>query len=327
MKTNVAILGAGNFGTVLALLAHRASKGKREVWLYDHEPSKIEDIRASGENRKSLPGVPLPKEIHLTASLEEACSRCILIMPVIPSRAMRALAAELAKHVRGDHLIVHCTKGFEPGTHKRMSEVLVEETGILRLGAFSGPNLAAELAQGLPGATVIASPFEEVRQTAAQAFASPGFRVETSTDMAGVELIGALKNVLALSSGFCTERGLGQNAVGTTLTRILHELSFLMERSGAERITVFSLAGFGDIIATCTSPLSRNFRAGQALAQGKVGAQIEAEARSTVEGLSTVAAVKEMAENHGLTLPLIQQLWKLCQGTSSPEAFTEQLLR
>ncbi len=316
---NTAILGAGNWGTVIALLADRVAREQGfKVFLFDVDPAKIKDIASCRENRANLPGIEVPPSIIVTDSLATVFGECGLIMPVIPAKFMRQFATLWASQVRGDHYIVHGTKGFEPQTHKRISQVIVEETGCLRVGALSGPNLANELARGLPSATVVASPFKEVQRRAIQNLTSDRFVVEGSDDLAGVEFIGALKNILALASGLCAGLELGQNATGTVLTRGLAEIRALLLHWEANTDTILSLAGFGDIIATSTSPESRNFRAGLLLAKSLKMEEIEAKLSSTVEGFNTLMAVQTLAGGTTGDLPLIQALWSISRGHGEP---------
>jgi glycerol-3-phosphate dehydrogenase (NAD(P)+) len=328
-SNKVAILGAGNWGTVLAILACKAQEQKPNpcrIFLYDYDSDKIKNIARTGINEQSLPGVQLPAALEYSDSLELVLSECLVLVPVVPSKVMRDFSRKFAPYVRGDHLMIHGTKGFEPLTHKRMSQVISEETGCLRVGVLAGPNLANELAAGLPSATVIASPFEEVQQVGMQIFHSEKFSVEQSSDLVGVELISALKNILALASGFCAEMKLGQNAMGTVLTNTLKESITLMKALGAKPETAFSLAGFGDILATSTSDLSRNFRAGKLLASGKTQVDIENSLKSTVEGLSTLKAARELAGDYSKNLPIITSLWNLSQGVGSPNDASARIL-
>jgi glycerol-3-phosphate dehydrogenase (NAD(P)+) len=316
---NTAILGAGNWGTVIALLADRVAQEQGfKVYLYDVDAKKVKDIAAHRENKTNLPGINIPGSIVVTDSLETVFAQCGLIMPVIPAKFMREFASKWASYVRGDHYIVHGTKGFEPLTHKRISQVLVEETGCLRVGALSGPNLANELARGLPSASIVASPFKEVQHRCRENLTSDRFVVEGSDDLAGVELIGALKNILALASGLCAGLKLGQNATGTVLTRGLSEIRSLLTHWNASTDTVMSLAGFGDIIATSTSPESRNFRAGVLMADKLTIDEIEEKLSSTVEGFNTLMAVQSLAGGSAGDLPLIQALWTMGRGHGEP---------
>lgn len=305
---SVGILGAGNWGTVLAILA---SKQVAKVYLYDRDPKRAEEISLSRENKRYLAGIKIPESIIVTNDLASVFAECRLILPVIPSSAFRAFARQYAPYTQGDHLIVHGTKGLEPNTHKRMSEIIIEETCSLRVGALSGPNLALELAKGLPGATVVSSRFDEVIEATQQALSSEQLRVYGNHDLVGVEWAGSLKNILAIAAGTLNELNLGQNALAMVLTRGIAEISRLITAMGAHSSTLLGLAGIGDVIATCTSPLSRNFRAGQLLAKGKSIAEIEEELAMTVEGLNTTRVAVELAAQKRLELPITQALYDI----------------
>lgn len=322
---SVGVLGAGNWGTVLAILA---SRQVANVYLYDRDPDRTREMTASRENKRYLPNVRIPEKIRITSELVEVFGECRLVIPVIPSHAFRRFAQQYAPYARGDHFVVHGTKGLEPGTHKRMSEIIIEETSCLRVGALSGPNLAAELAQGQPGATVISSRFDEVIQASMQALSSSQLRVYGNNDLVGVEWAGALKNILAIAAGMLNEMGFGQNALAMVLTRGIAEISRLITAMGAHSSTLLGLAGIGDVIATCTSPLSRNFRAGQMLARGKDSAMVEQELAMSVEGLNTIKVAMELAAQKHLDLPITHALWQIAfERKSVQEALRELMER
>lgn len=324
MKT-IGILGAGNWGTVLAILA---AKQVTTVYLYDRDESRITEMQNTRENKRYLPNVSLPSQITITSDLEKIFGECRLIVPVIPSGGFRQFTRTYSRFASGDHLVVHGTKGLEPTTHKRMSEILREETSCLRVGALSGPNLAIELSQGFPGATVVASHFDEVIEATQAAFSSPQLRVYGNHDLVGVEWAGALKNILAIAAGILHELNFGQNALAMVLTRGMAEISRLITAMGAHSSTLLGLAGIGDVIATCTSPLSRNFRAGQLMAQGRTPREIEEALTMTVEGLNTIRVAIELAKKKRLELPITQALSSIAfEGKSVKEALQELMER
>ncbi len=324
-KLPIAILGAGNWGTVLAILA---SKQVPLVYLYDRDATRVKEMNSTRENKRYLTGITLPDAIRVTNDLNEIFAACQLIVPVIPSHSFRKFAQSYAPFTRGDHLLVHGTKGLEPGTHKRMSDILTEETNTLRVGALSGPNLAVELAKGQPGATVVSSRFDEVIEAAMAAFSSDQLRVYGNHDLVGVEWAGALKNILAIAAGMMQELGFGQNALAMVLTRGLAEISKLITAMGAHSSTLLGLAGIGDVLATCTSPLSRNFRAGQMLARGKTSQEIETELAMAVEGLNTIKVAMELGTQKRLDLPITLALWQIAfERKSVREAIRELMER
>lgn len=301
----VGVLGAGQWGTVLALLLARNG---RQVLLYDRKAERVRDLTERRENRHYLPGVRIPQGVTPTSDLALVFESCRLVLPIVPAPALRGLSRKFARKVKSHHILVHGIKGLEPGSRKRMSQVLREETGTRKLGAISGPNLAVELARGLPGATVVASASEEVISAIQDVLTSPQLRVYGNPDLVGVEWAGALKNILAIAAGIIHAKGLGQNALAMLLTRGIAELSRLIAAKGAHSMTLLGLAGIGDVIATCTSPLSRNFRAGQMLARGRSQSQIEVELAMTVEGFNTARTASEEASRKKLDLPITSAL-------------------
>jgi glycerol-3-phosphate dehydrogenase (NAD(P)+) len=317
----IGILGAGNWGTVLAILA---AKQVAHVYLYDRSADRVREMTQARENKRYLPGIKLASQIEITNDLEKVFKECQLVLPVIPSSVFRSFTKQYAVYTRGDHFLVHGTKGLEPNTHKRMSEILLEETNCLRVGALSGPNLAMELAQGHPGATVISSRFHEVIEACQAAFSSQQLRVYGNHDLVGVEWAGSLKNILAVAAGMLQQLGFGQNALAMVLTRGIAEMSRLITAMGAHSTTLLGLAGIGDVIATCSSPLSRNFRAGQMLARGMQPAQIEKELAMAVEGLNTIKVAVELSNQKRIYLPITQALWQIAfNGKSVEEALRE----
>ena len=303
----VGILGAGQWGNTLAMLA---AKSESQVILYDFDADKVNLLLKTREN-PVLKGIPIPKSIHITNDLAEVFSKSDLIMPVIPAKVFRSFAKTFSKLVRPQQMIVHGTKGLDPTTYERMSEILFQELPTKKIGALSGPNLAIELAQGQPGATVVASSDDELIQYTQKALSSSQFRIYGNPDLVGVEWAGALKNILAVGTGITTALGFGQNAVSFLITRGLAEFSRLMSAMNAHSATLLGLAGIGDVITTCTSPLSRNFRAGQMLAKGMALAQIEKEMGMTIEGLNTMKVVKELSANKNIDLPITTALYQI----------------
>ncbi len=306
-KTNVTILGAGNWGTVLAILA---SKNNNAVTLYDHNTKRADDIQKTRKNSQYLPNIELPSSVTVTSNLNQ-CFQSQLIVPVVPAKNFRSLLKQISPFIRADHFIVHGIKGLEPETHLRMSQVILEETAALRIGMLSGPNLALELAAGQIGATVVASRFEEVIETMQTTFGSSQFRIYGNHDLVGVEWAGALKNILAIACGILTELGFGLNAQAMLLTRAIAEMSRLISCMEADTNTLLGLSGIGDIIATCFSTKSRNFQAGTMLARGEAKGSIEAKLQMTAEGLNTIAVAKDLSKKHKLSLPIVEGLYEI----------------
>ncbi len=301
---NITILGAGQWGTSLAMLAARNGC---KVCLYDHEEARVELMTRERENKRYLSGFPFPEGITLTSDLKTAFANRV-VMPIIPSKVYREFARKFASFVTPEHILVHGTKGLESGSHKRMSQILIEETGTKLIGALSGPNLAIEIAQQQPAATVVASPHDEVIAELQRLLASSQLRIYGNHDLTGVEWSGSFKNILAIAAGLNHGLGFGQNVLSMLITRGLTELSRLIVTMGGHSTTLLGLAGIGDIITTCTSPLSRNFRAGQMLAQGKTQDVIEKELAMTVEGFNTIRIASEVGTQKNLELPITQAL-------------------
>ncbi len=306
-QKSVGILGAGQWGTTLAILAQKSGSS---VILFDINPDKIASLEKTRE-LNVLKGIPIPKSIELTSDLSYVFEKSQLIMPVVPSKAFREITKKFAPLVKPHHYIVHGTKGLEPKTYERMSEILFEELKTKKIGALSGPNLAIELAQGQPGATVIASADDDLIQYTQNALSSSQFRTYGNPDIVGVEWAGALKNILAVGTGITHQLGFGQNAISMLITRGLAEFSRLMSAMNAHSATLLGLAGIGDVITTCTSPLSRNFRAGQMLAKGLSLPQIEKEMGMTIEGLNTMKVVQELSKEKNVDLPITTALFQI----------------
>ena len=278
MKT--VVLGSGGWGTALSLVLHRNG---HPVTLWSHVPEKAAYMERARENPR-LEGVPLPPELRLTADMV-CLTEAELVVVAVPSYAVRETAHAAAPLLRPDTLLVTAAKGIERDTHLRMSQILEQETGgAFPIAALSGPSHAEEVGRGLPTGCVAASVSKAAALTVQDAFMNDRFRVYTSPDIVGVELSGALKNVVALACGICDGMGYQDNTKALLMTRAMVELCHLGERLGGDRQTFGGLAGMGDLIVTCTSMHSRNRRAGILLGQGKSVGQTLAETGGVVEG-------------------------------------------
>lgn len=310
--TTVAALGTGAWGTTLACLVAAAPQtvaAAASVTLWEHHPDRAATMERDRENREYLPGTPFPPGVRVTADLAEAVVGRDIILLVTPSQAVRAHARALAPLLTPGVIVICASKGLEVDTHLRLSEVLAQElpTGV-HIGALSGPNLAAEIARGLPAAAVVAIPELAAAERAQAALNTPTYRLYTSEDVVGVELGGALKNIIALGTGVNDGLGYGDNAKASFMTRGLAEISRLAVAAGANPLTLAGLAGLGDLIATCSSPLSRNRSLGLALARGETLAEALAERHAVVEGVTTTRAALQLAQNLGVELPITQQI-------------------
>lgn len=309
----VAVIGSGAWGTTLACLAayqlDAAGESSGDAMLWEHQPERAADMAQRRENVAFLPGSPLPPRVRVTADLAEAVTGRDVVVLVTPAQRARENARALAPHLAPGTVVVCASKGLELGTHRRMTQVAREELGLgVHIAALSGPNLAAEIARGLPAAAVVAATQPEAAKRVRLALTTPRFRIYTSHDVIGVELGGALKNIIALGVGITDGLHFGDNAKASIMTRGLAEITRLAVAAGAEALTLSGLAGLGDLIATCSSPLSRNRTLGLELAKGRPLEQILAERRTVAEGVTTTRAALELASDLGIDLPITLQL-------------------
>lgn len=313
----VTVLGTGAWGTTLArLLAEqrlRQANGDVDaaetVLLWDHHAERAAVMERERENQEYLPGMLFPANLHVTGDLADAVRDRELVLIVTPSQRVREHARMAAPHLAAGVIVTCASKGLELGTKLRMSQVLKQELPAgAAIVALSGPNLAMEIARGLPAAAVVASDSPEGAERARQLLTAGMFRVYTSDDLAGVELGGALKNIIALGVGISDGLCYGENAKAAFMTRALAEISRLAMAAGANPLTLAGLAGLGDLIATCSSPLSRNRTLGLELAKGRVLEEVLAERKTVAEGVTTTRAALELAEALNVELPITQQI-------------------
>lgn len=321
----VGIVGAGSWGTTLA--AHVAGAGHGTL-LWDVDPAVIREIHAKHTNSRSLPKVRLDRAIHATSDLGELASATSTLVLAVPSTAMRAVVTALGPHVRADHLVIHTAKGLERGSAARMTEIIRDETCCKRFGVLSGPNLAPEVLAQQPSATVIASRYPEVIETAQRFFVRPFFRVYGSTDVVGVEIGAAVKNVLSLAMGFVAGMGLGQNTRSLIVTRGLAEMIRIGVRMGADPATFNGIAGIGDLIGSGMSRESANFAVGELIAHGR---KVEAAMREVghfAEGVPTADALHTLLERTPVDAPLSRGVYQvLYQGAATSEVLESLMTR
>ncbi len=323
--TTIAVVGATGWGTTLAIVAARCG---HVVRLLVRTQAEAQGLTAAGENRALLPGAAFPPGMALEADPARALGGAHLIIVAVPSRSLRENARRLRGHLPAGALVLSATKGLEQETCLRSTEVLAQELPDAqgRLAALSGPNLSKEIAAGQPAATVIAARELAHAQTAQQLLSSPSLRVYTSTDLAGVELAGALKNIIALGAGISDGLGYGDNAKAALMTRGLAEITRLGVALGAHPLTFAGLAGLGDLVATCSSPLSRNRTVGVALAQGRPLQEVLAGMRQVAEGVPTTAAARTLAQRHKIEMPIVEALYRVLFEGLSPRRAAEELL-
>jgi glycerol-3-phosphate dehydrogenase (NAD(P)+) len=314
-----AVLGAGSWGTAYAKVLGDAG-GDVTLWARREEVAAA--IRQYGTNPDYLPSVRLPERVTATSDAEEAIRDAELVVLAVPSQTLRGNLTGWRDWIAPDATLVSLAKGIELGTTKRMSEVIVEEGGVKldRVVVVSGPNLAAEIAAEQPTATVVAGT-DPSRTTALQeASLTPYFRPYTNDDVVGCELGGAVKNVIALAYGIATAMRLGDNTKATLITRGLAETARLGVALGADPMTFAGLAGLGDLIATCSSPLSRNRTFGEHLGRGETLAQAQASTRQTAEGVKSALSIRDLARSRGVEMPITEQVEGVCHEGVDPRA-------
>ncbi|MBK7586755.1 MAG: NAD(P)-dependent glycerol-3-phosphate dehydrogenase [Myxococcales bacterium] len=304
----VGVIGAGNWGTTLAKVL--GENGKRTL-LWSRREELCQELNKSRENSQYLPGFQLPETIEATTDLERICTSASLLFAVVPSHTMRETAREMGNYLTGEHIVVHATKGIEQGSFRRMSEVLREETCLRKIGVLSGPNLAKELAAKQPAGTLVASRYAEVFVRAHAALHNDYFRVYHGHDVIGAEVGGAFKNIIALAAGVASGLGLGDNTRALLLTRGLSEMARFGVAMGADVLTFGGMAGMGDLIATCSSPLSRNHQVGARLAKGEKLEDIQRDMRMVAEGVKMSKAAFEFARAKRLDLPIVAAMYRL----------------
>jgi glycerol-3-phosphate dehydrogenase (NAD(P)+) len=298
------VLQAGSWGTTLATILAR--DGGKDVVLWTRDPAQAKEISARRENRKYLPGIRVPDRVEVTADLERALASDDLIVAA-PSRGVRELRDRVSKLLRSEHRLLSATKGLaEDG--RRMSQVWGEALAPERIAVLSGPNISREIAAGLPAPTVVASVDASTARRFQSLVGTPMFRVYTNVDVVGVELCGALKNIIALGAGAIDGMGYGENAKAGFVTRGLAEIARYGFAEGANPLTVAGLAGFGDLIATCTSKFSRNRTVGEMLAKGVDMKEIPQRLGGQVaEGISTAEATYQASRKRGVVMPITEQ--------------------
>ena len=325
MPQHVAVINAGGWGTALAALL--ANSG-HVVRLWCRRAELAAEIAAQGENPTYLPGVAVPPSVLPTASLETALAGADAVVLAPISRAMRDVARQVSPYIQTGMPVVHASKGLEVATLQRLSEVLGQELPGAAVAVLSGPTHAEEVGRGQPTAAVIASSSEAVATLFQQLLHGPTFRVYTSTDMVGVELCGALKNVIALATGASDGLGYGDNARAALITRSLAEIGRLVHAAGGDARSVAGLAGLGDVVVTCTSRLSRNRWAGEQIGRGRTVAEIVASTPQVIEGIPATRGAIELATRYRVEMPVCATVDRvLNHGLSVHEALAELMSR
>jgi len=330
----VGVIGIGSFGTAVSNLLSKNS----HVILYGRNSAQVDSVKTSrySSNQK------LDADIELTDDLKYLADNCSIIFPIIPALTFRSLMISLSEYLKPYHIIIHGIKGFDlkPDVSelnaeeyltrnevRTMSEVVREESVVIRVGCLAGPNLADELAQGQPSATVVASKFNEVIRAGQKLLRSDKFQVYGSTDIIGVELSGALKNIIAIASGALTGLGLGENSRGFLISRGMVEMIYLGKVLGGNTQAFVGLAGIGDLVTTCSSQLSRNFTVGFRLAKGESLNSIVESLDETAEGINTVRVTRNLAKYYKIRAPITEKLYDVMFADLSPETALHYLMK
>lgn len=305
----IAVLGAGAWGTALAILF---AKNGRPTLLWGHEPGHMQTLRTDRSNEDSLPGIPFPAPLEPIDTLAQAMADCTDILVVVPSHAFRGVLEQIRQRLRSDHRIAWATKGLEKDSARLLHENFLQVIGSAHpFAVISGPTFAAEVAQGLPTAITVASGHTQFAHDLACSMHNECFRAYTSQDITGVEIGGAVKNVMAIAAGIADGLGFGANTRAALITRGLHEIMCLGTALGGQQETFMGLAGLGDLVLTCTDNQSRNRRYGLARAQGMSHEQALESIKQVVEGIQTAREVMQLAQQHGVEMPITQQVYQV----------------
>ncbi|MGB4247768.1 MAG: NAD(P)H-dependent glycerol-3-phosphate dehydrogenase [Pseudohongiellaceae bacterium] len=321
--STVSVLGGGSFGTVIANII---AENGYIVNFWMRSEALVTEVNQTHENPQYLPGYRLHENVVAYHDMSKAVANAEVIFVAVPSAYFRTVVRDMLQWSRPDAILVSTTKGIEAGTFKLMSQVLSQEAPHARIGVLSGPNLAKEIAARNLTGTVIASEHSSVREMVQKVLKSEYFRVYTNDDMFGVELGGALKNIYAIIAGLASAMGMGHNTNSMLVTRSLTEMARFGRCIGADPMTFLGLSGVGDLVVTCSSPLSRNFRIGQALGQGKTIEEAVAEVGQVAEGVNTLKQVKEKADELGVYMPLVNGLYQIVYNGSSVKHIVASLM-
>lgn len=320
---NVAVLGGGSFGTVIANII--AQNGHNTLlWMRDAE--QVETLNRDRENLSYLPGFTLHDKIQAIQNLEMAVADADMVFVAVPSSGFRKVVRRMQPFVKDGVILVSLTKGIEPESFNLMSQILAEEVPNAKVAVVSGPNLAKEIASSTPTGTVVASTDAKVRTLVQKTLRSLTFRVYANDDMLGVELGGSLKNIYAILAGMAESRGMGHNTNSMLVTRSLTEMARFGLALGADPMTFLGLSGVGDLIVTCSTPLSRNFRVGKALGEGKSIDEALAELDQVAEGVNTLKQVVQKAKSLNIEMPLAQGLYEIIYNNQDIEHIISSLL-
>lgn len=319
------VMGAGSWGTAFALVLADAGN---DVRLWGRRDELCQAINDTHENPDYLPGIALPDAVRATSDPAEALAGAEVVVLAIPSQQLRANLSEWGDAIEPDAVLVSLMKGVELGTHQRMSEVVAEVTGAgpERIAVVTGPNLAKEIARREPAASVVACADQAVAERLQKLCHTAAFRPYTNTDVVGCELGGTTKNIIALAVGVCVGLGFGDNSKASVITRGLAETARLGVAMGADPLTFSGLAGMGDLVATCSSPLSRNRTFGEKLGEGMSVDEVAARTRQVAEGVKSCQSVAELAHLHDVEMPIVDHVAALIAGRMNPEQLVKAMI-
>lgn len=319
----ICVLGAGSWGTALALVV--AKKGYN-VSMWTLSEDQCQKVNSTRENVDYLPGVNIPKNIHITTDLKEAINDSSVIVVAVPSQAIRSVCKQIKPFVNKNQILVDVAKGLEKGTGLRLSQVCEKELPECKYVVLSGPSHAEEVSRDIPTTVVVASEDLTTAEKIQDIFMSPKFRVYTNPDVVGVELGGALKNIIAFGAGICDGLGYGDNAKAALMTRGIREISRLGVAMGAETSTFSGLSGIGDLIVTCTSMHSRNRRAGILIGQGKSLEETLKEVKMVVEGITATEVAYEVAKKLNIEMPITNAIYSVLHDGANPDEVVDELM-
>lgn len=322
LEYQVTFLGGGSFGTSLACLL---SKKGLKVVIWDKSESTVKAILA-GENAKYLPGLKIPKDIYATTSMEEALKHSSFVICAVPSHAVRPVIQNAKAYIKEKQIIVSIAKGIEESTGKRISEVLEEELPQNKVVILSGPSHAEEVAKELPTTVVVSSNHMDATLEVQDLFMTERFRVYSNSDLIGVEIGGAVKNIIALAAGVSDGIGCGDNTKAALMTRGMHEIIKIGTALNGEKETFYGLTGMGDLIVTCTSMHSRNRRAGILIGQGHKPSKVTEEVGMVVEGIKATKAFHELSKKLNIEMPITEALYKVLFEDRDPKKALQELM-
>lgn len=321
----VSVLGAGAWGTTMAQVLSDAGN---EVLVWGRNASVVDEINASHTNESYLPGILLPESLRATADIDEAMAYSSTYVLAIPAQSLRAKLEQWRGLFAHDGVLISTLKGIEVSTHFRMTEVIMDVLGVSpeKVAIITGPNLASELALRQPAAAIAAAATKEIAHRIEALFTTPYYRVYTSVDVLGCEMAGAVKSVIALGVGIAVGLDLGENTQAMLITRGLNEVARLGAAHGADPLSIAGLAGLGDLVASCSSPLSRNRTFGEALGRGGTMEYARSHVESTVEGVASAGAVVELAHRVGVEVPVIEAVADVVDGSITPNQALNRLM-